>query len=120
MADVQYKQYSSEEDRIYSEAITKIREGMRNGLTFEAACNSIEVEDQELKDFILDDALKIMIAEMHYGKAMPLEEVSKTLNVSMGKVSKASLEMIEDAGIAAAKMYNESNKDKPNGPAGNA
>jgi hypothetical protein len=120
MADVQYKQYSPEEDRIYSEAITKIREGMQNGLSFEDACNSIDVKDEELKEFILDDALKIMIAEMHYGKAMALEEVAKALNVSMGRISKASLEMIEDAGIAAAKMYNESTKIKADGPAGNA
>lgn len=120
MADVKYKQYSPEEDRIYSEAITKIREGMQNGLTFDKACDSINVEDEELKEFILDDALKIMLAEMHYGKAMPLEEVAKILNVSMGRISKASLEMIEDAGIAAAKMYNESNKSKPTGPSGNA
>ena len=38
MAGVKYKEYSPEEDRIYSESITKIREGMKNGLTFSEAC----------------------------------------------------------------------------------
>ncbi len=117
MADVKYKEYSPEEDRIYTESIAKIREGMKNGLTFDKSCETIKVEDEELKGFIFDDALKIMIAELHYGKGMALEEVSKILNVPMGKVSVASLEMLEDAGIAAAKEYH---KNAPTGPAGNA
>jgi len=73
------KEYSPEEDRIYNESIAKIREGMKNGLTFGEACQVIDVTDEELKEFILDDALKIMIAELHYGKAMNLEEVARIL-----------------------------------------
>jgi hypothetical protein len=117
MAEVKYKEYSPEEDKIYNESISRIREGMKNGLPFGEACQSINVADEELKEFILDDALKIMIAELHYGKSMPLEEVSKFLNVPMARLSKASLEMIEDAGIAAAEKYR---KEAPMGPAGNA
>ena len=119
MAGVKYKEYSPEEDRIYSESITKIREGMKNGLTFSEACQSIDVADEELKEFILDDALKIMIAELHYGKSMKLDEVSRTLNVPMARISVASLEMLEDAGIAAAEL-NRKDNPKPDGPAGNA
>ena len=117
MADVKYKEYSPEEDRIYTEAITKIREDVKNGLAFDKACDSINVENEELRSFILDDALKIMIAELHYGKGVTLEEVSRTLNVPMGRVSVASLEMLEDAGITAAEKYR---KEAPTGPAGNA
>lgn len=119
VAGVKYKEYSPEEDRIYSESIAKIREGMRNGLAFDKACQTIEVADEELREFILDDALKIMIAELHYGKGTNLEEVARILNVSMGKVSLASLEMLEDAGIAAAEQSRKENL-KPNGPVGNA
>ena len=119
MAGVKYKEYSPEEDRIYNESIAKIREGMKNGLTFGEACQVIDVTDEELKEFILDDALKIMIAELHYGKAMNLEEVARILNLPMGKVRVASLEMLEDAGIAAAELHRKNNP-KPDGPAGNA
>ncbi|HMK61176.1 MAG TPA: hypothetical protein VK452_08540 [Dissulfurispiraceae bacterium] len=118
MADVKYKEYSPEEDRIYTEAITKIREGMKNGLSFDNACDSISVENEELRSFILDDALKIMIAELHYGKSMTLDEVAKILNVPINKVSVASLQMLEDAGIAAAEL-NRKNNPAPNAPAGN-
>jgi hypothetical protein len=119
MAGVKYKEYSPEEDKIYNESIAKIREGMKNGLAFGEACQVIDVADEELKEFILDDALKIMIAELHYGKGMTLEEVARILNLPMGKVSVASLEMLQDAGIAAAAL-NRKNNPKPDGPAGNA
>ena len=117
MSAVKYKQYSPEEDRIYTESIGKIREGMKNGLTFDKACDAISVADEELKGFILDDALKIMIAEIHYGKGVSLGEVARVLNIPVGKVSVASLEMLEDAGVAAAEL---NRKSTPNGPAGNA
>jgi hypothetical protein len=117
MGNVKYKQYSPEEDRIYSESIAKIREGMKNGLTFDKVCDTLKVEDEELKSFILDDALKIMIAEMHYGKGISLDEVARALNIPMNRVSVASLEMLEDAGVAAAELNRNSS---PNGPAGNA
>jgi len=117
MGNVKYKKYSPEEDRIYSESIAAIREEMKKGLTFDKACDTINVEDEELKKFILDDALKIMIAEMHYGKGVSLGEVAAALNIPMSKVSVASLEMLEDAGCAAADL---NRKCTPNGPAGNA
>jgi hypothetical protein len=117
MGNVKYKQYSPEEDRIYTESIAAIREGMKNGLTFDKACDAITVEDEGLKEFILDDALKIMIAEMHYGKGVSLSEVARALNIPMSRVSVASLEMLEDAGVAAAEL---NRKCAPNGPAGNA
>jgi len=119
MSDVKYKEYSPEEGRIYNDSIAKIREGMRNGLAFDKACLAIEVADADLKGFILDDALKIMIAELHYGKGMQLDEVAKVLNVPMVLISKASLEMLEDAGIAAAEKNRKENP-QPSGPAGNA
>ena len=117
MGNVKYKQYSPEEDKIYFESIAAIREEMKNGLTFDKACDTIKVENEELKKCILDDALKIMIAEMHYGKGVSLGDVASVLNIPIGKVSVASLEMLEDAGVAAAEL---NRKSTPNGPAGNA
>ena len=52
-------------------------------------------------------------------RGMKLEEVARTLNVPMARISVASLEMLEDAGIAAAEL-NRKDNPKPDGPAGNA
>jgi len=72
-----------------------IRTNLRNGVKFDLACEFITVEDRELKAMIIDDALKTEIAELHYGKRMPLPEVSKLLGISMDRLLKASDEMLD-------------------------
>jgi hypothetical protein len=89
------KQFSDEEDRIYRKSIEMIRSSIGNGVKFDAACEFITA-DKELKDMIVDDALKIEIAELHYGKNLPLIEVSKKLGVAMERLLEANNEMMED------------------------
>jgi hypothetical protein len=115
--DFKYKEYTTEEDKIHNDAITKIREGLKNGLNFNEACSVVELEDAELKKFIIDDALKIMIAELHYSKGMPLPQVANTLRVPMKDINIANMEMLEDVGITAAELYKKSNPDNPFGNA---
>ena len=73
-----------------------IRANIQNGVKFDLACEFITMEDEELKAMIIDDALKIELAELHYGKRIPLLEVSKQLGVPMDRLLKASHEMLED------------------------
>ncbi|MBZ0155243.1 MAG: hypothetical protein K8I29_03400 [Alphaproteobacteria bacterium] len=117
MADVRYKQYTEEEGRMYDSAISRIREGMKNGLSFQEACAAIEVGDAELRGLILDDALKIMIAEMHFGKGILLPQVAGLLKVPMDKISTAVAEMLDDVGATAAELYRQKNPDAPFGNA---
>ncbi len=117
MSDLKYKEYTSEEGRIYDEAMVKIREGLKNGLSFNEACSVVDVEDTELKRFIEDDALKIMIAELHYSMGMTLKQVADALKVPLKAINAANAEMLEDVGITAAEIYRASN---PGSPVGNA
>ncbi|MEW6118168.1 MAG: hypothetical protein AB1553_14915 [Nitrospirota bacterium] len=117
MSDFKYKQYSDEEDKIYNAAMEKIRQGMENGLSFNEACSTINVKDHELRDFIVDDALKIKIAELHFQKGLLLPAVAETLKIPLAKIQTAYREMLEDVGNTAADMYLMNN---PDGPVGNA
>lgn len=94
--DPHYKEFTEEEDRIYRKYIGMIRSNIGNGVKFDLACQLISVEDQELKAVIIDDALKIEIAELHYGKRIPLDEISRKLGVPMERLLQASNEMVED------------------------
>lgn len=121
MAAPQYKEYTPEEDRIYHEAMAKIREAMGNGLNFSEACDAVRVDDPELKGYIVDDALKVMIAERHYGKGMPLPEVAETLKVPLKKIMTAHREMLEDVGETSAELYRQHSSEGPaGGPVGTA
>ena len=86
----------AEEDRLYRKRIETIRAGVANGVNFDRACELVTVEDGEMRAMIIDDALKIEIAELHYGKGLPLLDVAKKLGVSMERLLRANSEMMED------------------------
>jgi hypothetical protein len=117
MSNVAYKQYSPEEERAYNEAITKLQEALMQGMPFEDACKIVAVADKELRSYILDDALKIMIADLHFHKAMSLDDVAKRLRLPIHQVAVARMEMLEDAGTTAAEMYRQGSEG---GKTGNA
>lgn len=112
--DTHYKNFSEEESRIYRENIEMIRSNIGDGVKFDLACEFIAVDDKELKDMIIDDALKIEIAELHYGKRIPLIDISKKLGVGMERLLKANNEMMEDiVNTAQDTASKEPNKPGP-------
>jgi len=117
MEDFRYKEYTEEESRIYHDAMDRIMEALQSGTTFHDACGAAEVGDEELKRFIEDDALKIMIADMHFKKGLSLEEVAGALKVPVDVVSKANAEMLEDISISTAEVFKAANPDAPFGNA---
>lgn len=117
MGEFKYKEYTKEEDIIYDNAMAKIIESYENGLNYKEACSVANIEDPELRKFIFDDALKIMIADLHVSKGMTLVETSERLKVPLGKIMEAYNEMLEDVGISAADIFRLNNPDSPIGNA---
>lgn len=111
MKDIEYKQYTPEENAIYYDSIEKILTSLRGGSTFEEACSNIDISDASLKSFIFDDAIKVMIAELHYRDGFSLLQVAERLNVPVMKISCASLEMLEDVTIASSEAFKKDNPD---------
>ena len=101
---IHYKQFTEEEDRIYKKSIETIRSNISNGVKFDLACEFITVDDRELKGLIIDDALKIEIAELHYGRRIPLMDVAKKLGVPMERLLQANTEMMEDVVTTSEEM----------------
>ncbi len=95
------RKFTEEDNQKYAKGIQMVRSSMLSGVKFDVACEFIEA-DEELKGMIIDDALKIEIAELHYGKDLPLMEVSKKLGVSMERLLKANDEMMDDIMNSAA------------------
>ncbi len=98
-----YRALSEEEDKAYRKTIEMIRLNIANGVKFDLACEFVSVDNEELRQVIVSDALKIEIAELHYGKRFPMEEVSRKLGVSMERLLQANTEMIEDVVNTAGK-----------------
>lgn len=107
--------YETDEDRLYEEAVNSIKNAVENSVPFDEAAAKIDVKDEGLKAAIVADALKVLIAEMHFMKKASLDEVAKALKISLKKVEDAKKEMLEEVEQTAIEKYRESL-----GPQGNA
>jgi hypothetical protein len=117
MEDFTYKEYTEEENEIYNKAMDEIMEALKKGRKFNDACSAINVEDKELKTYIEDDALKIIIADMHYVKGLSLQNVADDLEVSIEIVNRANAEMMEDVAMTTTELYKINNPEHPIGNA---
>lgn len=111
MKEIKYKKYNEEEKKIYNESIQKILTSLRNGNTFQDACKNVEITDPSLKKFIHYDAIKVMIAELHYRDGLSLDEVAKRLDIPVTILSFARMEMLEEVALSISRSFRENNPD---------
>jgi len=107
MPDFDFKEFTPEEDRIYTEAVTKYREAITAGKTLKQAYESATIADKALEKMIQADFLKIMIAERHFSQKQPLDTVAKDLGVSIDLVKDTFGRMLQEVGISAANQFGQ-------------
>lgn len=73
--------FETEADKAYRESFARIREGLTHGLGFDEACSKIEVKDEELRKLIISDMLKVIMAEEHFAKKVPINNLAKILKL---------------------------------------
>jgi len=123
--------FSEEDEKAYNVAMEAIREGLARGLPFDEACRVVPEADAELKRLIIDDFLKVTIADLHFEKEMSAEAVAEKLGVEVERVLRARQEMIEeirDRSVEYARekygdlgeVFRESSKTGGEGPEGHA
>jgi hypothetical protein len=101
--------YESEEDRLYEEAVGRVRDGvLQKSLSFEEAAALVGLDDKALRASALEDALKVLIAELHFGKKTPLKDLAKRLKLPLGRLEKAREEMFGEVESAAIQAYKDS------------
>ncbi len=100
-----HNEFSPEDDAIYMEALAQVKAGLYKGLDFETAGAMISIRDKNLRETVLDDVLKVIIAEEHFAANIPLEQISRKLNVSIERIEKALKEMFEDVERSAVDTF---------------
>lgn len=93
---VEYKEYSDEEAEIYDAEIARLREKFSSGASYDDACKSIEIEDEELRQIVALDILKIMIAEMHYQHRKTFEDIALSLGVPLPRIMEIHRGMVDE------------------------
>lgn len=105
--DFVYRQYSEEETKIYEKAMKEILQNIKNGMSFKEAIEAVQIDDEELKSFVEDDALKILIAELCYVSKIPFEELAKMLDLPVDRIRQANFEMLEDIELTLNNTFNK-------------
>lgn len=90
------KRFSSQNWQIYEIATKKIRLGLSKGLTYEQACNTLTDIDHEMKSFIAEDFLKILIAEEHFGSGVAIDDMALLLGLPYERLEACRTAMIEE------------------------
>ncbi len=97
--------FLTETDKAYKEAVIRIQEGLVKGLDFDTACAAVEVDNEELKKHIIDDMLKVIIAEEHYSKNISLDKLAGALKISVVRLESAKAGMLEDVKKTTIKAF---------------
>jgi hypothetical protein len=107
MPDFDFKEFTPEEGRIYTEAVTKFRESITAGRTLKQAYASYIVADKDLEKLIQADFLKIMIAERHFDQKQELARIAKDLDVSLDLVKDTYARMLQEVGVSTANQFGQ-------------
>jgi IMP dehydrogenase/GMP reductase len=108
----------SEEDKVYEESVRRIQSAVKQSIPFGQAAKLVDVEDEGLRRAIVDDALKVLIAEMHFTGGKDLKELSARLKLPLKRLETAKAEMLKDVEAAAIDAYKQETGGE--GSAGNA
>ena len=107
MPEFEYKQFTPEEDRIYTEAVEKYREAITAGKSLKQAYSGYTIIDKKLEALIQADFLKILIAERHFAGRLPLEQIAKDLDVPSDLVRDTHARMLQEVGATAASQFGQ-------------
>ena len=95
----------------YEHAIKRIRYGLSKGLTYDQACNSLTDIDNDMKSFVTEDFLKILIAEEHFGSGIDIEDMALLLGLPYERLEACRTAMIEEVDQEIKTMYHSKNSD---------
>jgi hypothetical protein len=86
----------AEADRQYMLEIDRIRKGLDRGLGFDEAATLIGEKDEKVRAAIIDDALKVLIADEHFAKGVPLEQLAQRLKLPAERLESAKKSMLDE------------------------
>ena len=107
--------FTPEEDRLHGEGVAAIRAGIASGLTFDESCASLAIDDQELRRIVIDDCLKVAIAERHFRDGVATETVAAELRIPHERVLAAREEMIGEVARASVEHFRKQAGGAPSG-----
>jgi hypothetical protein len=105
--DQEHNTLTLEEDKAHAQALEKMQAELAKGLTFNQASGVLADMDKNLRDLVVDDFLKITIAEEHFSKGRSLQQVAISLGLPVTELAAARAAMLEEVGMEMARQYRQ-------------
>jgi hypothetical protein len=98
--------HQSDEDRLYEESVMRVKNAvLKQSMPFQKALELIDVADEAARRAIGDDALKVMIAELHFVGGKSVADLARSFKLSQKIVEQARKEMLQDVKQTAIDAY---------------
>ncbi len=105
--------FSAEEERLHEAGFATINEGLAAGLGFEAACAGITAADADLRRIIVDDYLKVTIAQRNFQGGESTSAIAAALGISVERVEFARREMLAEVAAASVSVFRSQGGQAP-------
>ncbi|MBF0160425.1 MAG: hypothetical protein HQL58_12990 [Magnetococcales bacterium] len=106
--------FSAEDDRIYEMAMIEIRRKVQQNIHWDRIIAELKVVDEEIKRIVLDDFLKITVAERHFQGQESLKRIGQSLHIPMDRMLAIKQNMLREVEDAAINAYHLSRQQEEN------
>jgi hypothetical protein len=97
--------FTPEEERLHEAGFAAISAGLEAGLGFDEACARVESSDADLRRVIVDDYLKVTIAQRHFQGGESTDTIAAALKISVERVEFARREMLAEVAAASVDVF---------------
>jgi len=105
--------FTADEDRLHEAGFAAISAGLAAGLDFKQACQAVEAADPELRRIIVDDFLKVTIAQRHFQGGESTASVAAALRISEEQVEFVRREMLAEVAAASVDVFRRQGGEFP-------
>jgi hypothetical protein len=107
--------FTEEEERLHGEGFAQLRSALDGGASFDEAAARVTVGDAAFRRLVIDDYLKVTIAEQHFRDGRSTTEVAEQLRLPVDRIERTRTEMIEEVTRASVAVFRVQAEDFPPG-----
>ncbi|MEO5354586.1 MAG: hypothetical protein H7835_15395 [Magnetococcus sp. XQGC-1] len=104
--------FSADQERLHAEAIHFLQKRLQKGASWKQASAELAVPDAQFKAVILDDFLKITVAERHFQGGESIKSIARFLQVPVELLVAVKEDMIREVRDASIEVYHRSQPEQ--------
>ncbi|MBF0401326.1 MAG: hypothetical protein HQL90_11210 [Magnetococcales bacterium] len=104
--------FSADQEEIHGRAIDFLRKRLKKGVAWKKMVDDLTIQDAPFKAVILDDFLKILLAERHFQAGEEIKSIAQLLQVPVELLAAVKEDMIREVRDASIEVYHRSRPEQ--------